>query len=207
MNKTNYKRYRRIGAEIKLLEQDIEDVMNELDNAYRFLDFEDVERLNSCLNFELSQLCRRKAIREEIMLPSFIKIDGALAILEDYRPKGKMPTEDWILNTKMGREYGEGFIFNYLVDEYNHAPQEFTLAIKGSTFYVSNIRWHKNQLLEHDLKMVLKGKVKEVKNGFIVITKHPNFANSLWVLDRETNSTKLFTFREAISYLKEHYYL
>lgn len=197
MNKRDYKRYKQIKLELQQLEQDENDTLNEISDLIKQRNTKGLKYLYSRLEHIIALKCLRETIREELLLPKWIKMENGMQPLLDW----------WHENYEMVEDYAEveEHIAMYLTDNYNHNVYGFDYFVKGKDIYVTNIIWNENQILVSDLKH--KAKTDIVKNDFVEIIK--SNTDKCWYLTDKRNgyTTSRTTLRETIEWLEKHYYM
>lgn len=208
MNKNQLKRYKRIGEEIAQFHQDLEDAQKWLNDCYVRRDYDGARDTLKTIENIYQEIGIREVIREEILLPQYVKLEDAMnTIHENIKDDCKLDGDgEWIL-TNYGEDFLEEFVAMYLVDNYNHCLFTFDWVVKGSTIFVSNIRWNQHQLLKCDLKELLKGMISRIDIGDISLIKNTHFKNTIVLYDRREPNYEKFSLNEAIKWLEEHYYL
>ena len=199
MNKIQLKRYKKIGTEIAHLNQDIEDAQKWLDNCYIRRDFEGARETLKKIEDIYHEIGIRQVIREELLLPQSIKLENAITEIEDFM-KDNSIVDDY-------EAFVEEYVAIYLTDNYNHTLFGFDWKVRGSTIYVSNIRWNQHQLLSHDLKCLIDGEISRIEIGDIVLIKNTSLENAICIYDQEEPNYQTLSLSEAIKWLKKHYYL
>ena len=199
MNKKDYKRLKAINGEIAQLNQDVENILSEIRESYIKRDLRDVKTLEKNLSRTLRLLNLRETIREELMLPKYVKLENAYQDIKDFCEENE--------NIPLHKGLIEEYISINLIDTYNHCHYDFTWVVKDKDIYVTNIRWNKNQILPNDLKMVLKGKKRIIKNDLVEVTKHMMFEGTLAIKHKGSNYFQGATLKKAIRILEDHYYM
>lgn len=197
MDRRDYKRYKQIKLELQRLEQDESDTLNEISDLIKQRKTKGLKYLYSRLEHIITLKCLRETIREELLLPKWIKMENGMQPLLDW----------WHENYEMVEDYAEveEHIAMYLTDNYNHNVYGFDYFVKGKDIYVTNIIWNENQILVSDLKH--KAKTDIVKNDFVEIIK--SNMDKCWYLTDKRNgyTTTRTTLRETIEWLESRYYM
>lgn len=200
MNKKDYKRYKKIRLEITQLNQDIDDTMNEIKYHYAQRDVQGAKKLNLDLSTLLEELYKREAIRDELLLPKYLKIEGGFKDIQDF-----VKDNDW--DEDDTEELIEEYCSIFMLDNYNHTHFDFYYHVKGEDIYITNIRWNKKQMLPHDLKRLLKKEINVMENGYVLINRHPIFKGLITIYEKGSQMGESFSYKEAIEYLENHYYM
>lgn len=190
MNKNQYKRYKEIGSEIAQLHQDMEDTLTEIKQHYIDRNLKSVRGAQIRLENIIRGIDMREVIREELLLPQYVKMEGAMRYVKD-QPKS----------------FVEEFIAMYLTDNYNHNVYECTYHSDAKNIYITNIRWNKNQVLPRDVKRVLKGELDHIKNGHFEMYKYGMKEGMVLIKHKASNYVNAYTYKKAIKVMEEHYYL
>lgn len=199
MNKNQLKRYRKIGAEIAQFNQDLEDAERWLGDCYTRRDFNGARDTLKTIENIYHEIGIREVIRDELLLPQFVKLKNGINEIKDF-----MQDNEIVENYET---FIEEYIAMNLTDNYNHNLFGFDWVVRGSSISVSNIRWNQHQLLECDLKSLLKGEISRIEIGDVHLNKHAHFKNAICLYDRREPNYKNLSLNEAIKWLEEHYYL
>lgn len=200
MNKKEYKRYKKIRTEITQLNQDIDDTMNEIKYHYTQRDVRGARKLNLDLGILLEELYKREVIRDELLLPKYLKLEGGFQDVQDF-----IKDNDW--DEDETEELVEEYCSTYLLDYTNHNHFDFYYHVKGKDIYITNIRWNEKQMLPHDLKRLLKKEIDAMENGYVLIKRHPIFKGLITIYEKGSQMGESFSYKEAIEYLENRYYM
>lgn len=205
MNKNEYKRYKRIGAEIAQLHQDMDDTLSEIRELYIARDTKHLKGVRIRLENIIRETYLRETIREELLLPQYVKMEDGM--------KPLLAWWDEINEMDINLQDIEEHIAMFLTDNYNHDVCEFNYFVKGDDIYITNIHWNEKQILPHDIKLILKGELREIDNGFVHISRDMNLTtfepNKGFVLIKHKLSGYVgrYTYKDAITCLMHDYYL
>lgn len=197
MNKKDHKRYNKLKEEISGLNQDIEDAENILLFMFRNRNMNGVAAWQKTISKLQYQLCQRRIIMEELLLLKHLVIEDGYTELVEF-----CEDNNWELTKELIEEY----ISNYLMDNYNRNIYGFQYGINNGNIYVNAIRWNEHQILKEDVKTVVKGDAKEMGNEQVHLIKTPHFKNGV-VINHDGYSTRVMTYKEAIKYLEDNYYM
>lgn len=199
MSKHDYKRYKEIREEIAQLEQDQQDTLKELQDAYVNRDRSNAKMLYKRLEIILNDLNIRETIRHELLLPKYAKIEDGMSCLESFWQDNDIEPND---------EDIEEFAAMYLNDNFNHNVYGFNWVVKGRDIYITSIRWNEKQILKSDLKQLFKGKIRKIENWKVRITKHPFWEHTLVIVHKDSTYVQSAnTLNKAIRILEDHYYM
>jgi hypothetical protein len=197
MNKKDYKRYKKIRAEIAQLNQDIDDCMTSIKMSYEQRDLKGAKKQNRVLENLLQMLYKRETISDELLLPKYVKLENGYQDVKDF-----IKDNEWFEDEETS--IIEEYVSNYLLDETNHNLYGFNYVVKGNDIYVTKIRWNQYQILESDLKDVLKGN-NWIENDYVEVVKDITFKGCLLIKSKESSYIERCTLKEAIRELENKY--
>lgn len=200
MNKKDYKRYKKVRVEIAQLNHEVDDTMDSIRLCYEQRDVKGARNLNLDLNILLEELFKREVIRDELLLPKYLKIKDGFQEVQDF-----IKDNDWDqLETE---SLVEEYCSTCILDEGNHNHFDFYYHVKGKDIYITNIRWNEKQMLPHDLKRLLKKEIDAMENGYVLIKRHPIFKGLITIYEKGSQMGESFSYKEAIEYLENRYYM
>ena len=200
MNNKDYKRYKKLRADIAQLHQDVDDTMSAIRLCYEKRDVQGARELELDLNILLEELYKRETIKSELLLPKYLKIENGFQEVKDFIKNNNYDEEDTGV-------FLEEYCSMFMLDNYNHNHYDFYYHVKDNDIYITNIRWNEKQMLPHDLKRVLKGEIKDIKNGYVLIKRHPIYKNQLSVYEKGSQMSHMLSFKETVEYLESRNYM
>lgn len=203
MNRKTYKRYQEIKEEISKLNEKIEESQDQLVALYTKRNTKGIRDLENALRWNIRERCQLVAIRDELLLPQYVKIENGVEEVLTHIKDNNIG-EPYLYN------FVEEYVAMYLTDEYNHDVEEFTWHCDEKNIYVTQIRWNENQILPIDVKRVIKDG-KMIDNCYVTLTKYygwKGYENRITFHDKSSGYTQIVdSYTQAIRMLEARCYM